>query len=216
MKIIIAVVCGILALVIFVSVIGSRSEPAVTSDQQPVSQKQADDLPATPHCTSFEYSRWSLCGSEGAQSRVVTEAYPKGCRVGNGVEQSRQCTYVPISANAQQLLTMMANQIRHAQGGGVQASFLSGEAGGAKTNINWTISDDGNLLIQSLVTDRQTDRAISHLLLRDTDRDFRPDIYSQDGSTWHEITSLDHQTQAALSVTWGIYLAYFGSYLLAY
>jgi len=206
----------ILSLVVLVSVIESRSEPAVISNQQPVSQQQASDSSPTPQCTSFQYSRWSHCGSDGTQTRIIAEAYPKGCKISNDVEQSQQCTYVPISANAQQLVSMAVNQIKRAPGGGVQASFLSGEAGDFKTDINWTVSDDGNLLIQSLVTNRQTDQTIDHLLLRDTDRDFRPDIYSRDGNTWQKIVGLDHPTQAALSVAWGVYFAYFGSYLLDY
>ncbi len=170
-------------------------------------------------CTSFDYTRWSHCATDGTQSRMITAVYPKGCDIADsgiiqGQEQS--CTYVPIRANAQDLLTVAADQIKNASGGSIQTSYISGSTGGSLTNMSWLMSDDNNLLIDQLITNRYTGEVTEHILMRDTDRDFRPNIYSQNGTDWYQIATQDQSTQTQLITLWAVDMAYFGSYLLNY
>lgn len=170
-------------------------------------------------CTSFDYTRWSRCATDGTQSRMVTAAYPKGCNIKDfGVIQGQEqsCTYIPIQANAQELLTMAAAQIKNASGGSMQTSYISGTTGGSVVNMSWLISDDNNLLIDQLVTDRYTGEVSEHILMRDTDRDFRPNIYSQNGTDWYQIAIQNQSTQTQLITLWAVDMDYFGSYLLDY
>jgi hypothetical protein len=48
--------------------------------------------PAT--CTSFTYSEWSACQSDGTQTRTVLTSSPAGCTGGSPV-LTQACTYVP-------------------------------------------------------------------------------------------------------------------------
>jgi hypothetical protein len=50
--------------------------------------------PATATCTSFTYSAWGTCQSNGTQTRTVTSSSPTGCTGGTPV-LSQSCTYVP-------------------------------------------------------------------------------------------------------------------------
>ena len=46
------------------------------------------------NCTSFAYSAWGTCQSDGTQTRTMTSSSPAGCTGGTPV-LSQTCTYVP-------------------------------------------------------------------------------------------------------------------------
>ena len=59
----------------------------------------AENMPAGPGsapatCTSFTYSAWGACQSDGTQARTVASASPSGCTGGAPVT-TQACTYVP-------------------------------------------------------------------------------------------------------------------------
>lgn len=47
-----------------------------------------------PSCTSFNYSSWSQCTSDGKQTRNVTSKYPYNCEGGES-QTTQSCTYTP-------------------------------------------------------------------------------------------------------------------------
>ncbi len=49
-------------------------------------------------CTSFTYSAWSVCGSNGIQLRVAVSTSPQGCTGGTPV-LSQSCTYTPPTSS---------------------------------------------------------------------------------------------------------------------
>jgi len=51
-------------------------------------------IPAPQTCSSFTYSNWSVCQSNGQQTRTVVTSSPTGCTVGNPV-LTQSCAYTP-------------------------------------------------------------------------------------------------------------------------
>ena len=52
------------------------------------------DFFATPSCTSWTYSDWSTCSSNGQQTRTVISSSPSGCTGGSPVI-AQSCIYIP-------------------------------------------------------------------------------------------------------------------------
>jgi hypothetical protein len=48
-----------------------------------------------PACTSFTYSVWSDCNSDGKQSKTIVSSLPANCLGGNPDSLIQSCTYVP-------------------------------------------------------------------------------------------------------------------------
>jgi len=167
-------------------------------------------------CTSYEYSRWSPCSIEKTQTRIVTAAYPEGCRVSGGVmaEQEQVCVYVPLNLEPKSVFRKIISQIEESPDRDVMATFLTGASGENVAYVNWMMSDDGNLLIYHRVFDRQTEEPVENLLLRDSNRDQLPDLFSRDGTRWYEVSSQAETDRLTLVTTWGLDMALFSSYLL--
>lgn len=78
------------------------------------------------------------------------------------------------------------------------------------------MSDDDNLLIWHITKDRRTEEIINSIFLRDSDQDFRPDIFSNNGTDWFEINLEPQEAQEQIILMWTLDMAHFGSYLLNY
>ncbi|KKQ95676.1 MAG: hypothetical protein UT20_C0024G0005 [Candidatus Levybacteria bacterium GW2011_GWA1_39_11] len=169
--------------------------------------------PQTSFCTSFDYTRWSHCLKDGTKMRNMTAVYPEGCTLADNtpVLERQSCQYTPVYVPPD-FLAKMSNQIVQS-GGGISANYISGTSGDSTIRANWIISDDNQLLISALTINRQTGEATENILLRDTNSDFRPDIFSRNGTDWSNISSQPQTYQTQLITVWAEDMAYFGAYL---
>lgn len=165
-------------------------------------------------CTRLEYTRWSSCSEDGNKTRVVNTAYPQGCYLGKDVVQQQSCEYVPLKLEAINLFKKTAQQITMSSGRSVVSSYVSGQDGDSISTVRWTMSDDDNLLIWHIAKDRQTENITDSIFLRDSNQDFRPDIFSLNGTEWDNIASQSQEIQRQLLSLWALDMTYFGLYLL--
>lgn len=182
----------------------------------PSSSEKFDDAEkSSVSCTRLEYTRWSSCSEDGNRTRVVTTAYPQGCYLGNDVVQQQQpCKYVPLKLEVTNLFKKMAQQIAMSSERSVVSSYISGQNGDSISTVRWTISDDDNLLIWHIAKDRQVENITDSIFLRDSNQDFRPDIFSLNGTDWNNIAAQSQENQRQLLFLWALDMTYFGLYLL--
>ena len=67
--------------------------------------------PGTPACTTFTYSSWGSCQSNGTQSRTVQSSSPSGCTGGSPVT-SQSCTYTPPTSGGGSTANVTVNSSR--------------------------------------------------------------------------------------------------------
>lgn len=167
-------------------------------------------------CQSYDYSRWSHCSQDGGQTRVLTAAYPSGCKIGTETTQGQSCGYVPLQLDASNILKTMVQQIKSAPDRSIVSDFISGQDGSSVSTVRWMMSDDDNLFLWHIVKDRQTGAITESVMLRDTNQDLIPDIFSKNATDWLRIDSQPKTLQEQLRLLSAFDMAYFGGYLLNY
>jgi len=189
----------------------------------PSVQRQANNalMPSSPQaspCTSFDYTRWSHCAPDGTQSRVITAAYPGGCTIidSTSVTQQQNCQYVPMNLSIADVVNKMVWQIRNAPDQTIVTQYLVRNSGNIYIVTNkWKLSADGDyLFLEYTIKSRATGEIINHIILDDTNKDFRPEGYSYDGNNWSDISSQGSDIVLKYNTIWGVAAAYFGSYLM--
>jgi len=165
-------------------------------------------------CTKVNFSNWSLCSEKGTRIRSITSMYPQGCKLGSDVIQQESCAYVPIKLDAETLLQEMFQQISQTSGKTIETEYIAGEYGDVVNIVKYSIANDGNLVIWMQSKNHQSDRVISDLFLRDSNKDFRPDIFSNDGAEWYPIDIQSQEDQIQIMMVWAVQLTYFTENLL--
>jgi len=81
---------------IFFYVYTKENKPIVQNNNSGLDKIETainNKIHSTPTCTSFTYSSWSSCSSNGHQSRTIISSSPTGCSGGNPI-LSQICNYV--------------------------------------------------------------------------------------------------------------------------
>ena len=186
----------------------------------PISQPPPPIPPETSFCTSFDYTRWSHCAADGTQSRVITAAYPDGCTLTDSapVVQQQKCQYVSVNPSATDIINKMVGQIHDAPDQTITTQYFSGQSGDIYITTNkWKLSSDGEaLFLEGTSKSRATGVITDHIILADTNKDFRPDEYSDNGDNWYSLASQEPALVQNYTTVWAVASAYFGVYLLNY
>lgn len=204
--------------------VGISLLPSFPTSQSNVPPQQPPPIVPTPpptetsFCTSFDYTRWSHCATDGTQSRIITAAYPAGCTLkeGTSVEQQQECKYSSRNLSDGDIVNKMVGQIRNAPDQTITTKYFSGHPGDFYiTTLKWKLSTDGTTLFlettsKSLVTGTIT----NPIILADTNKDFIPDTYSNDGDHWPSIASQGSTFMQNSTNIWGAAMSYFEAYLL--
>lgn len=164
-------------------------------------------------CTSVEYSNWSLCSERGIRIRNIISAYPQGCKFGD-ILQQESCVYVPIKLDAETLIQRAFQKISLAPSKTIEAEYVSGQNGNMSNVVRYSIADDNNLVMWIENKDRQSGKVIKDVYLRDSNQDYRPDIFSNDGATWYPINIQSQSDQVQILSIWTVQMAYFVDNLL--
>jgi hypothetical protein len=76
------------------------NQPGTTATTDILNSVVNARITVTPQsCTSFTYSEWASCQSNGTQSRTITSSYPAGCAGGSPV-LTQPCIYNPPSCTS--------------------------------------------------------------------------------------------------------------------
>jgi hypothetical protein len=238
-KAIVAIVLGIIFLLLRIShgYIGkgtnsSNTIPqAVVTPSQPHTKTQPNtpkapspnstiDAPAIKDCTSFDYTKWSHCATDGTQSRVITAAYPEGCAITENISanQEQQCQYVALNPSFAELVNKFVGQIHNAPDQTITTQYFAGQTNDIYIATNkWKLSSDGTtLLLESTSKNRATGAVTDHIILADTNADFLPDEYSYDGDSWYNLANQTSTVVQNYKTVWAVDSAYFAAYLLDY
>lgn len=204
---------GIVAFLYLNSIPPNSTPPLpVVTNLPPSSQPQ--------FCTSFDYSRWSHCAEDGTQSRVITEAYPKGCLFVETapITQEQLCKYIPENISPTNIINAMVGQIYDAPNQTITTQYFAGQSDDLYIATNkWRLATDGGttLFLESTSTKRSTGVVTDHIILADTNSDFRPDMYRSDNSdNWYDLGSQGADLIKNYTLVWAVANAYFASYLL--
>ncbi|MDP3764127.1 MAG: hypothetical protein Q8Q95_00705 [bacterium] len=180
-------------------------------------------LPPSPStdfvCKSFDYTRWSLCTTDGTQSRVITAAYPNGCILTDALSvQQQKCQYTPLDTSFEDIVNKMVGQIHDAPDQTITTQYFAGHSDDVYITTNkWKLSSDGTtLFFEGTSKNRATEVITDHIILADTNKDFRPDMYSNNGDNWYNLANQDSDLVLNYTTVWAVASAYFGSYLLNY
>lgn len=206
--------------VIFLSGCGQQPTGLAPSTKPIGVQTQTPTSQPSSLCTSFDYTRWSHCATDGTQSRVITAAYPAGCTLVESapVVQQQQCKYIPINLSAGDIVNKMVGQIYAAPDKTIAVQYFAGHSGDVYiATSKWKLSsNETTLFFESTSKSRATGVITDHIILADTDKDFRPDIYSDNGDQWHNISSQGSALVQNYTTVWAVGSAYFAAYLLNY
>lgn len=174
--------------------------------------------PQSLYCNNFDYTRWSHCSVDGTQSRVITGMSPEGCTLKNDTQSSQlqQCKYIPINFSAEDIINKMVGQIHNAPDQTIVTQYFTGKRNDVyMTTDKWKLSTDGTtLFLETTSKNRTSGNITDYIILADTDKDFRPDKYSDNGDNWYNISEQGTDITQNYTVIWALASSYFAAYLL--
>ena len=165
-------------------------------------------------CSEIKYSDWSLCSESGTRIRSIVSAYPQGCNLGNDAKQQESCIYVPIKLDAETLIQKIFQQVSKAPNKTIETEYISGQYGNVTATVRYAITGDNNLVIWTESKDRQSGKIMSNVYLKDSNQDFRPDFFSNDGAEWYLINTQPQTNQGQILIAWATQITYFAENLL--
>lgn len=204
-----------------ISVIGTLPTPIPIPTPTPIpTPAPTPPFPQISLCKSFDYTRWSLCTTDGTQSRVITAAYPNGCTLRDNAPsvQQQKCQYTSLDISFEDIVNKMVGQIHDAPDQTITTQYFAGHSDDVYITTNkWKLSTDGTtLFFEGTSKNRATEVITDHIILADTNKDFRPDMYSDNGDNWYNLANQESDLVLNYTTVWAVASAYFGSYLLNY
>lgn len=107
-------------------------------------QVPGSTIPPPATCTSFSYSAWGACQTNGTQTRTVLSSTPSGCTGGAPVT-SQACTYVPPAPACGTCHAIPPSTGKHAFHTGFLACSSCHGTGYSSTTVNATTHQNGTV-----------------------------------------------------------------------
>lgn len=177
-----------------------------------------------PTCTSFTYSEWSICSSNGTQTRTIIKALPENCHNGNPI-LSQNCIYKPATYTPTPAPTLtpskpadlasyqrMINQIKAAPNQTISTTYTDGANNKNTTILTWQIKNDGLYLsVRGYETANPKNQSTMSQI--DTNFDGKPERIADNGLPFVDILP-SHQYYKEILVAWATFMSYFEKNLL--